>query len=226
METTSSPALEHMPHEQKWLYPVHLAPAVQGFLAGVLRADPVHPVGTVTSVYFDTPGLDSLAEKQASDYLKTKIRVRWYDGGGTAFWEIKRRIGSRREKLRGDLELPAATAASLDLDDPLWLAVPAELRRLGLPLVPDLRPTVEIRYRRRRFVDPATGARVALDDGIRRGRTAARLVGLGVGELPWAVVEVKHPRAELGGPLYALAALGGRRVSFSKYGAVFAAREA
>ncbi|MDX1998988.1 MAG: polyphosphate polymerase domain-containing protein [Thermoanaerobaculia bacterium] len=226
METISSSALEHLPHEQKWLYPVHLATAVQAFLAGVLRPDPVHPVGRVTSVYFDTPGLDSLAEKQASDYLKTKIRVRWYDGAGTAFWEIKRRIGSRREKLRGDLALPAATAAGLDLDDPRWLAVPAELRQLGLPLVPDLRPSIEIRYRRRRFVDPATGARVALDDGILRGRTAARLSWLSGEALPWAVVEVKHPRAELGGPLYALAALGGRRVSFSKYGAVCAALEA
>lgn len=226
MNTTPESAVGSLPHEQKWLYPVHLAPAVQAFLGGVLRPDPAFPIGAVSSVYFDTPGLDSLAEKQASDYLKTKIRVRWYDGGGTAFWEIKRRIGSRREKLRGDLGLPATTAAGLDLDDPRWLAVPAELRRQGLPLVPDLRPSIEVRYRRRRFVDPATGARVALDDGIRRGRTAARLGGPGVGELPWAVVEVKHPRADLGGPLFALAALGGRRVSFSKYGALFAALEA
>lgn len=223
MNATTESALGALPHELKWLYPAPLATAVQAFLAGLLRPDPSHPVGTVTSVYFDTPELDSLAEKQASDYFKTKIRVRWYDGSGTAFWEVKRRIGSRREKLRGDLEMPATTAASLELDDPRWLAVPARLRALGLPLVPDLRPTIEIRYRRRRFVDPATAARVALDDGIRQGRAAARLGASARSELPWAVVEVKHPRAELGGPLLALAALGGRRVSFSKYGAIFEA---
>lgn len=220
--TASPPELAELPHELKWQFPVHLVPALEVFLGGVTRPDPRFPAGTVQSVYFDTLELASLAEKEASDYLKTKIRVRWYDASGFAFWEVKRRIGTRREKLRGDLDLPASEAAALALDDPRWLAVPARLRAAGLELAPDLRPVVQIAYRRRRFVDPAPGARVALDDGIRAPRVAARLGGA-VRDLPWAIVEVKSRQADLGGPLYHLAALGGRRVSFSKYGAVFEA---
>ena len=217
----SAPGLGDPPHELKWLFPAHSAAVLEPFLSAVLRPDPVHPAGPVESVYFDSPGLDSLEEKRASDYFKTKIRIRWYDRAGPAFWEVKRRIGTRREKLRGEVGWSGAEAADRSLEDVRWLALPAALRSQGLVLAPDLRPTLQVGYRRRRFVDPFSGARVALDEGISAPRVAARLGGRSTRELPWAVVDVKNARAGLAGPLISLAALGGRRASFSKYGALF-----
>lgn len=213
-----------LPHELKWLFPAHAVAALEHFFGAVLRPDPLHREGAVESVYFDTPGLDSLGEKLASDYLKTKVRVRWYDADGAVFWEIKRRFGTRREKLRGETGFSAAEAGGWSLEDARWLALPAALRAQGHELPPDLRPSVHLRYRRRRFVDPFSGARVALDDRISAPRRAAWLGGRAGRELPWVVVEVKGSEASLGGPLFSLAALGGRRASFSKYGAVFEQR--
>ena len=40
--------------------------------------DPEFPVGTVSSIYYDTWDKKYLGEKINSYYLKTKVRVRWY----------------------------------------------------------------------------------------------------------------------------------------------------
>jgi hypothetical protein len=61
---------------------------------------------TVSSIYFDTWGWKSLSEKINSDYLKTKIRFRWYSDiayqlhYAPSFAEAKFRIGTKRKKIR------------------------------------------------------------------------------------------------------------------------------
>ncbi len=64
--------------ELKFTLPQGRAPLVRSWLDRICRRDPEFPAAVVWTIYYDTPGLISLSEKINSDYLKRKIRVRWY----------------------------------------------------------------------------------------------------------------------------------------------------
>ena len=53
--------------------------AVRRWLQSVCRSDPAFPAGVVCTIYYDTLALHHLREKVNSDYLKTKLRLRWYE---------------------------------------------------------------------------------------------------------------------------------------------------
>ena len=76
-----------------------------------------------------------LSEKIDSDYLKTKVRVRWYGPGdsraSTVFAEVKHRIGNRRDKVRVMLDVTAAELARWPLWDSRWPALLAESASRG-----------------------------------------------------------------------------------------------
>lgn len=75
----STEALEQGPaHEIKLELASGRAGAVAAFLAAYCRPDPEHPGGRVSTIYYDTPELCLLGEKTNSDFLKTKVRLRWY----------------------------------------------------------------------------------------------------------------------------------------------------
>ena len=80
-------------YELKFLAPRRRAAPARRWLQATCRPDPIFPESTVYTVYYDTATLASLSEKQNSDYLKTKVRLRWYRVGNrfseTAFVEIK-----------------------------------------------------------------------------------------------------------------------------------------
>ena len=220
--------VEPLDHETKYVLPERAARSAAALLAGVCRRDDEHAESVVESIYFDTPELASWGEKRASDYRKTKIRLRWYDGGGPVWLELKRRVGSRREKRRLPVALDGALLSRRGLAAP-ELAVPTLLlAALGEPLPAALAPVAHLRYRRSRYLAHPDGARLALDRAIewlaldaRRCRVsppAAR-----TGALPHAVVELKGASRDLPAILAGLAALGARRGSFSKYGACLAA---
>ncbi len=65
-------------YEIKFAVPASAAGSLRTWIGSVCRPDAAHPPARVTTVYFDTPSLAFLAEKIDSDYLKTKVRVRWY----------------------------------------------------------------------------------------------------------------------------------------------------
>ena len=93
--------------------------------------------GCVWTIYYDTPGLESLGEKINSDYLKRKLRLRWYSDlegrpTGPTFIEAKMRHGNRRTKVRVRLPHPADELARWDLQDPRLRAFPAFLREQGI----------------------------------------------------------------------------------------------
>ena len=101
-------------------------------LETLCRRDPEFPSAIVWTIYYDTPALVSLGEKVNSDYLKRKIRVRWYSDlegrvTGPAFVEAKLRVGTRRSKARARLPYPADEVARWDLQD-------TRLQRLALLL--------------------------------------------------------------------------------------------
>ncbi len=204
--------------------------AIACHLDRLCQPDPQHPANTVVSIYFDTPDLRLLREKWDSHYLKTKVRLRWYEdleGPGTsrAFLEVKRRIGSRRRKARVTTRLEGRRLAELPSTAPELLTAVEGLRDAGLHPGGILEPFLAVRYHRRRFVEPLTGARVCLDTDIRGEALRVPSPTLGgfrprpeaLGLLDLSVLEVKGSGSSLPPPLLHLVQAGCFKSSFSKY---------
>lgn len=210
--------------ELKYLLPCSRAAFVRGWLEGVVQPERAYPPALVVTTYFDTPGLDLLDEKLNSDYLKTKVRVRWYaplDGrpsDSPVFVECKTREGATRDKRRVVAQARPAQLIALPLSAPGWGALLAGLRAEvpGLPL--DLAPVMRLAYARYRFADTG-GGRVTFDTDIAvEAVNPARLhAPARHGSLPCSVFEYKGHGPDLPLHLAPVTRLGGRRSSFSKY---------
>lgn len=232
LEATRDVATEPAPRagerELKFTLPagrVHLA---RRRLNSVCRRDPQFPSAIVWTIYYDAPGLASLGEKMNSDYLKRKIRVRWYSdlngrAAGPAFVEAKLRLGTRRSKVRVRVPYPAEEIAHWNLQDPRLLGLPLLLREHGILGQSSWQPVMLIRYRRDRFIEPLTQSRVCLDTDISAAAFNTRFGPLtDPSPLATAVLEVKGPGDELPAALRPLLALGMHKRSFSKYQVVYA----
>jgi hypothetical protein len=210
--------------EIKYALPASRAAAVAAWLDARCDPDPEYPEGHVRSLYLDTPGLRYLTEKVEGDFLKTKVRYRWYapheaaPAAGAVWLEVKQRESLQRKKRRVRIE---AQAADMDQADPAGIdSAPAItwMRDQGLHAPESLGPTLALTYQRSRWVEPASGVGVALDRAIRptwvlgRSRPASDAL-----ELRTAVVEFKGRSPELPAPLRGLLRFGCRRTSFSKY---------
>ncbi len=224
------PVGRELEHEIKYvLSPQRTAPAAVA-LGALCRSDPRYPANFVMSLYFDTLQLDSLAEKIDSQFAKSKVRVRWYrdlsgkvDPGG-AMLEHKTRLGTLRRKSRVPLPQSPEWLDGASLHDPILPGLPTHFSSEERVPRASLFPYLVVRYLRRRFVEPLTGARVSLDTAISVDRVNRRFLGY-VHPVPLeaAVVEVKNRSGELPASLRSLLRLGARRASFSKYGACFQA---
>lgn len=212
-----------MSFERKYIAPGSVAPRVAARLAHCLPADPEFPLDEVHSVYFDSPEQTALDEVANGDFHKTKVRVRWYGSTGpaAAYVECKRKLGARRSKQRVPVQ---GVDPRLPLHHPGWSRAVEPLRSVDFDLPRgQLEPTLHLRYRRRRFVEPESGVRVAVDDRIQtvsahpRWITAVSPAGHAI---PWTVVECKGNERTLPEKLTWLGAFGLRRASFSKYGLI------
>ena len=214
--------------ELKFVLPSARAHIARSWLDRLCRRDAEYPAAVVWTIYYDTPQLSSLGEKVNSDYLKRKVRVRWYsdlDGtvSGPAFVEAKSRIGNRRFKSRARLGLAAAEIAQWHLQDHRLLAFPSLLQEHGIRGRELWQPLMLIRYRRDRFIERSSGSRVSLDSEITPVAVNPRFVSLAAPlPLPAAVLEVKGAADELPPVLRGLLQLGIRERSFSKLFAVYA----
>lgn len=222
------PAQEISSAESKFVAAAHLEERVLAWLRHVCLPDPLHAEARVHTLYYDTPALDSWREKTGGDFIKTKVRLRWYDPElspdpalRTAFLEVKRRIGQGRRKTRARLQLGRELLDAAPLDHPVFgetLARHGASLREWLPA--GLQPAAVVEYRRRRFVCPFTLSRVCLDSAIGLGRVNARLLPrLGPAQVGTIVLEIKDGGRAAAPWLAALQAAGLRRRSFSKYGA-------
>jgi len=209
--------------ELKYVLPAGKAVLARSVVSALCRPDPHYPAAIVSTIYYDTPDLALLSEKINSDYLKTKVRLRWYSpgrGAATAFLEIKSRVGGLRHKVRVATSLSAATVADLPLEHPALVQVLELARPLGVPLPTRLMPALLLRYERFRFIEPVSASRISVDLGIEAVRVNPRVVGHAfLHRLPHAVVEIKGPGNDIPRALHALINLGARRAAFSKYGA-------
>ena len=223
-----APVVESLEHELKFALAPTAVPALRAWLRGAVRPDPEFAHGIVSSIYYDTRDWRLLYEKVNSDYLKTKVRVRWYsppdspEQGGRAFLEAKYRIGNRREKVRIPLPETGPELMARGLDDAMLVELPKRLRARGLAVDPTLVPTILIRYERERWVDLAGHARVSLDTNISCPAASPGVFAPVVpGALRIAIVEAKGHFAEIPATLYTITSLGGRRTSFSRYWACY-----
>ncbi len=130
--------------------------------------DPRYARGRVHSIYFDSVRLHTWHEKVNGDFLKTKYRLRWYDGTDdpvAAFLEIKHRLGGGRDKIRYPCPMPRAWLENVALDDPaLRDALARDGRRDSWPH--EYSPAICIGYERHRYICALTGARISLDANI------------------------------------------------------------
>lgn len=222
----ASPVVDDLERELKFVLPASRVDIAARLLGALCRPDPTFPDADVWTVYYDSHRFDSLDEKLNSDYLKTKIRVRWYAppggaGQGPVFLEAKQRVGNRRDKVRVRLPHTAESLAARRLDDPVFHGLPEHLASTGILLGGDWQPMLALRYRRRRFVEPTTATRVSLDSDIAAVAVNHRfLFARNQGPLPVAVLEIKGHADTLPGPLRVLFALGLRKDSMSKYAAL------
>jgi VTC domain len=227
VERPRNPVRGSADHEIKFAVPASAAGSLRTWIGGVCRPDAVHPPGRVTTVYFDTPSLAFLSEKIDSDYLKTKVRVRWYgpsdSRASTVFAEVKHRVGNRRDKVRMMLDVAAADLARWPLWDARWPALLAGLRAAAPPLPAQLAPVLTLTYTRHRFDDPGA-ARVTLDSDIRAtGVNIAMVQGHAPVGLDDVVFEYKSRSFDLPPHLAPIVRFGGRRTAFSKYLACYQA---
>ena len=193
------------------------------------RDDEHYAAGTVNSIYYDTYKFDSVTEKTNGDYLKQKVRLRWYEIDGqdiqnkngmvTCFLECKKKIGSKRVKGRVPLEFKAEQllgksieAQRILADLPLSYQEQLQINNAGL-----LRPVLRVSYTRNRYVCPISESRICLDRDIYFQRFDNGGNQRANSALSQIVLEVKDGKVENCPWLMNLRSIGFRFESFSKY---------
>ncbi|HRZ13343.1 MAG TPA: VTC domain-containing protein [Kiritimatiellia bacterium] len=220
---TEAPGPGPARRELKYVMAASYADAARAWLDHHAAPDPRFEHNVIRSLYFDTRGLEAWERKMASDFLKWKVRLRWYtDEAGTqfsdqAFLELKCKEGSVSRKTRAALDLDVAALDRDPFAAAKSLCLPAFL---PLPAPGPLAPVAVISYRRRRYIEMGSGSRLALDQRIEAVAEAGGPFRRRACRLDAAVLEVKGPQAGgLPPALYTLQELtGARKQSFSKYG--------
>jgi hypothetical protein len=208
-------------HEIKFVGPERAAPFAAATLEAVCPPDDEFPVNRVHTVYFDSRDLASYEEKANGDYLKVKLRLRWYERDGeprpaalahwTAWLEIKLRQGSRGLKRRKRVILPPP-APHPGFDPDRLAAVVQE--HLGSPR----RPSCWLTYSRTRLRGPDGVTRLSIDRNLGVEWMASWLPARPRATGPEVfVIEVKGPTTAVHPGLAALIARHARKSTVSKY---------
>ncbi len=159
-------------HELKFIVNNSAAGIISEWLNCRCVPDPKFPAGIVSSIYYDTADWRFMREKINSDYHKTKIRLRWYadidteEAGDESYIEAKFKTGSKRNKIRMKTGLVGDWLKRVNLENKKLLQVPHLLRSRGVIVAGYLLPVFKINYKRKRFIEPLTGARLSLDYDI------------------------------------------------------------
>lgn len=200
---------------------------IQRGVESVCIADSNFQKNIVSSVYFDTDDWFFAMEKASSDFLKTKMRLRWYQDNEDpnlsaptkCFLEFKRKIGSKRTKNR--VEMPFSGNQVLEsLQDVGYLALIQQCIAEHAPdlLGYSLEPKFVVRYSRNRYFEPFSNTRVSFDTNIRAfsvGSSYAYLSSHIV--LDESVLEVKGNCDDLPIALRTFHAGNLKKAAFSKY---------
>jgi hypothetical protein len=215
--------------ESKYVFALSDKPLLLDYLDAYCLPEGKFKEGGVQSLYYDTLNLDLYEEKRNSDYIKTKIRLRWYTALGEplargtrvkCFLELKRKYGAWRRKGRILLDIPADTLLDDPFTDDTLAALPREACELAALSDVALLPAVIVQYSRHRFVDPDTGARISLDTDITCAGANGQLFATPMATpLTTGVLEVKGESRDLPPFLNPLKSLV-RKEAFSKYATI------
>jgi hypothetical protein len=188
--------------ERKFPVEPRFAHVLTAWLSHAFAAPRDFPAGRVTSCYFDTDDWECYFESLDGDYLKSKVRLRWYDalpqsGPVNCYLEAKQKEGVATWKRRRAVTVDAELLRTGRVAD----ALPhAEMQSLlaGMGIVDGrrLRPAVTVTYRRSRFVDPHGGFQIALDGEI-EAWSASVPAGERTARFPSPVLEIKGRSLEL-----------------------------
>ncbi len=211
-------------NELKYSFHEANASAFIEWLKSQCLVDPEYADGVVLSLYYESPRYDFLCQKINSDYVKTKLRIRWYQNliGDTSHFksyvEVKRKLGRTRFKYRQETPWSAAQMNEMSLNDERLYDLNAIWPNPPMPLNYELRPFILIRYRRHRFIDPISQARLNVDDQIQVLKCNQALTTIqNPSTINQAVFEFKSKENELPLRLKPAFSFGLKRKAFSKY---------
>jgi VTC domain len=209
--------------EIKYVYVPSRRPMLEHWLSAYCDDESEFPENIVTSTYFDHVTMSHLSEKQNSDFLKYKFRLRWYGdpvSGSISkpYAEIKMKEGGNRIKKRLSLDLDTDKLVNEELRGPTLTSIPWHVRQCGMDVDPKLAPILQLSYRRRRYIHRALGISINIDWDIRPVRANPQLLRVIDGRfLPAIVCELKGEAIRLPRQLLDLTTIGGRRCAYSKY---------
>ncbi len=214
--------------ERKFYIEPQKVELVRGLLNVRCRPDAAFPAEQINSLYFDSDELEQYERSQSGDFLKHKVRLRWYgsepemlDMMQTVFLELKSREGFASRKQRLEMKVPTKKLFPPYIEEGVISGnlLTELLARFGYFPVEPLRPVIQISYFRYRYRDIWGEMSIALDCNIRSvmmrpcGDDGGRLA------LTGAVLEIKGKSMEVPLPLKKLGALGIGWSRFSKYSA-------
>ena len=163
-----------MEYEIKYAFKPENDLYIRNHLEFLCKKDQQYYQNTIHSLYFDSASFKLAMEKASSDYLKTKVRVRWYTSKQTneshspRFLEIKAKIGSKRRKVR--FKLPAEFD-NLDQSGPNQNQTAYLMHKIQEisedKATFDLEPAIYVSYDRSRYYEPYSNSRISLDTAIR-----------------------------------------------------------
>lgn len=198
------------------------APKIRAWLDTKFQRDTEYPETIISSIYFDDKNMSFLAEKEESDHVKSKFRIRWYEDIKTetpsdiCFLEFKHKIGERRFKKRVKTE---NKFFDLDLASTKFGNAVDELRRFEGEILNHVYPSFIVSYTRHRYIVQNTGIRLCIDSNINVKKVNQRIIRSTIKPkyLDQCVFELKGETARLPGSLNFIEQLGARKDSFSKY---------
>lgn len=213
--------------ELKFTHENHSSAAVKRSLDHICIADKEFQNNTVNSVYFDTHDWMFALEKASSDYLKTKVRLRWYQktrqsndkNPSKCFLEFKSKIGSKREKSRVLMPFSGKNVMqSLQTDENKALIQQYIAEKAPSLVGFNIKPKFVVKYNRHRYFEPLSQTRVSLDTNIQAfsvDRSFAQIFSKI--RLNQSVLEVKGNCDALPVALRTIHAANLKKAAFSKY---------
>jgi len=190
--------------EQKYLFPAGYTDVILAWLEHACVPDPGYPYSVVSSLYFDTPGLFHFHESRNGEFLRAKVRLRWYtepagaplssepEAGVRCYLEIKTKQGALSEKKRIEVTIPSQVLLEDLFSNEQILDLTGRVFDLGYRAAGMLVPILLIQYRRRRYLEAASDSGIAVDAEIRCTRANETVVqGMLPVHLDVGVLEIK-----------------------------------
>ena len=213
--------------ELKFTCEAFSAPFIKRGIESVCIADSNFSENVISSVYFDTSDWLFAMEKASSDYLKSKVRLRWYESShkndnqksSKCYLEFKQKIGSKRTKNRilmpfsGDHALQSL--AEVECQEMIQQHIKEQAPELSGY---NVTPKFVVRYSRSRFDEPFSNTRISFDTGIHAFSVSNDCPQQATHVfLTESVLEVKGKVDDLPCPLRSFHGGKLRKAAFSKY---------